>query len=647
MILTISNLNKYYGAEHILQDINAVIHEGNRIGLVGANGEGKTTLLNIIAGGLDFESGTLSTENSQIGYLQQNTKFTSNSSIMEEMRAVFSDLLAIKDELTALQHEMGELDPDSDRYHRLAEEYSAKNTYFEQKDGYTIDVKINTVLNGMGFQDYNKDTRVDVLSGGEKTRLALARLLLIQPDLLILDEPTNHLDFRTLNWLEEYLASYKGAILVVSHDRYFLDRLVNHVWEIENRVLSCFNGNYSAYVRQKKERVERQLKEYEQQQQQIHSMQDFVQRNIARASTSKSAKSRLAALDRMEIIEKPYMTDKRANFRFVSKRQPVKDILHVKNLSLSVGSGIDSKEICSGIDLDVLRGDKIAFIGPNGVGKSSLLKALQGLIPCRSERLQWGRNVDISYFEQENRQLNKEKTALDQIWDTYPKMYEQEVRSWLGRVLFSGEDVFKKVGDLSGGERARVAFCLMMLEEGNVLILDEPTNHLDISAKEQLEDALAEYDGTIIMVSHDRYLLNKIPTAIVEMSPQGLTVYEGRYDSYLAKSKAAAQQQAAAAVPEKKEPRESENAAKFYRSKKERARQVAMKNRLSQLEKLIEQTEQSISDNEKLMSDPQVAGDYQKLQEVCNMLEEQRAQLDSYTEEWMLLGEELEALGQV
>lgn len=644
MVLTIQNLNKYYGAEQILQDVSAVIHEGNRIGLVGANGEGKTTLLNIIAGGLDYESGIVSTEKAQVGYLQQNTKFEGDSTIMEEMRKVFSDLLQLREELTALQHQMGELEPDSPHYQQLAEEYSRKNAYFEQKDGYTIDIKINTILNGMGFQDYNRDSRVEVLSGGEKTRLALARLLLIQPDLLILDEPTNHLDFRTLGWLEDYLSTYKGAILVVSHDRYFLDRLVSQIWEIENKALTAYNGNYTAYVRQKKERLERQMKEYAIQQQQIQSMQEYVQKNIARASTAKSAKSRLAALDRMEVIEKPIVWDKRAHFQFACRRQPVKDVLHVKELSLSVGSGVDSKQLCQHIQLDVFRGDKIAFIGPNGVGKSSLLKALQGMIPSVSQQLQWGRNVDISYFEQENRQLDKEKTVLNQIWDAYPKMYEQEVRSWLGRVLLSGEDVYKKVGDLSGGERARLAFCLMMLQKGNVMIMDEPTNHLDIAAKEQLEDALAEYDGTLIMVSHDRYLLNKIPTAIVEMSPQGLTVYEGGYDAYLAKVKETVQQ-APAPVKEREKP-ESENAAKFYRSKKERARQVAMKNRLAQLEKLIEETEGAIQEGEKQMALPEVAGDYQKLQEVCGRLEELRSQLEEYTEEWMALGEELEALGQ-
>ena len=383
MLVTIEHLDKYYGADCILKDVSCVILEGRRIGLVGANGEGKTTLLNIIAGVLEYAAGEISADGAAIGYLQQNEKFSSHGTILEEMRAVFAPLLRQKEELEALQLKLGTAEPGSGEYSRLSEEYSEKNALFEQQDGYLIDVKINTVLNGMGFRDYDRDTRVEVLSGGEKTRLAMARLLLIQPDLLILDEPTNHLDFRTLSWLEEYLSTYKGAILVVSHDRYFLDRLVGEIWELENKTLTAYPGNYSAYVRLKKEKMARWQKEYDQQQEQIRSMEDYIQRNIVRATTSKMAKSRRAALERMERIEKPVCFDKRAHFVFTPRRQPVKDILHVKGLSLSVGEGETAKELCRNVNLDVLRGEKVALIGPNGVGKSSLLKALQGMIPCR------------------------------------------------------------------------------------------------------------------------------------------------------------------------------------------------------------------------------------------------------------------------
>lgn len=635
MIISLENVFKYYGADCILRNICATINDKDRIGLVGANGEGKTTLLNVLTGELDYEEGTVSLTNGKvIGYLHQNSGLSNGRTIQQEMEAVFADLLALGEEVDALQRQMAQVHDDPTEYEKVSAEYQKKLARFEAADGYQVQVKINTVLGGMGFASYDRNIITDNLSGGEKTRLATARLLLLEPDLLILDEPTNHLDFKTLSWLEDYLSSYKGALLVVSHDRYFLNRLVDHIWELERTVLTTYRGNYSSYVVQKKERVERQLKEYEMQQEQIKSMEEYVAKNIARASTSKSAKSRLAALERMDRIEKPVIWEKKAAFRFEYDEPPVKDVFHGENMSIAVGEGEGRKVLCRGMRLDVMRGEKIAIIGPNGVGKSSLLKAIQELIPLEEGHFEWGQKVKTTYYEQENRQLHPEKTAINEIWDRFPNLYEVQVRSILGQVLLSGDDVYKLVGSLSGGERAKVAFAVMMLERGNVLILDEPTNHLDIGSKEMLEDALEAFDGTIIMVSHDRYLLNRIPNRIIEMTANGYEIYNGRYDYYV-EHKVEPQP-----VKEQVSEEKKQASQKFYRTKADRARQAAAKKRIAFLEKTIESNEQLIEQLTEQMSDPQIAADYQKVEEICGQIEQLKNQNESFGEEWLELLEE-------
>ncbi len=635
MIISLENVFKYYGADCILRNVCATINDKDRIGLVGANGEGKTTLLNVLTGELDYEEGTVSLTNGKvIGYLHQNSGLSNGRTIQQEMEAVFADLLALGEEVDALQRQMAQVHDDPTEYEKVSAEYQKKLARFEAADGYQVQVKINTVLGGMGFASYDRNIITDNLSGGEKTRLATARLLLLEPDLLILDEPTNHLDFKTLSWLEDYLSSYKGALLVVSHDRYFLNRLVDHIWELERTVLTTYRGNYSSYVVQKKERVERQLKEYEMQQEQIKSMEEYVAKNIARASTSKSAKSRLAALERMDRIEKPVIWEKKAAFRFEYDEPPVKDVFHGENMSIAVGEGEGRKVLCRGMRLDVMRGEKIAIIGPNGVGKSSLLKAIQELIPLEEGHFEWGQKVKTTYYEQENRQLHPEKTAINEIWDRFPNLYEVQVRSILGQVLLSGDDVYKLVGSLSGGERAKVAFAVMMLERGNVLILDEPTNHLDIGSKEMLEDALEAFDGTIIMVSHDRYLLNRIPNRIIEMTANGYEIYNGRYDYYV-EHKVEPQP-----VKEQVSEEKKQASQKFYRTKADRARQAAAKKRIAFLEKTIESNEQLIEQLTEQMSDPQIAADYQKVEEICGQIEQLKNQNESFGEEWLELLEE-------
>lgn len=640
MVLSIEQLNKSFGANLILQDITAKIEDSDRIGLIGVNGAGKSTLLNLIVGDLTADSGDIAISNgASIGFLRQNSGLSSDNSIWEEMRSVFAPVLMMEQRLRQLESDMSDpaLDHDSDTYHKMAEEYAVLDESFNKAEGYLVDVKIRTILNGMGFSDKSVETPIHTLSGGEKTRLALAKLLLESPTLLILDEPTNHLDFKTLTWLEEYLESYKGALLLVSHDRYFLDKLVGNIWEVSHHKLETYKGNYSKYVVLKKERQERQMKEYKQQQEEIAAMEDFIARNLVRASTTKRAQSRIAALERMERIEKPQGDVKPAKLSFQYDREPVKDVLLVENVSLSVGEGSDRKHLADHIDLHVERGQKIAIIGANGVGKSSFLKAILKKIPIDSGRFSWGKNVKTAYYEQELKGLDPNKTALEEIWSRYPSMTEHQVRSILAAVLLTGEAVYKQVSVLSGGEKAKLAFAHLMLQKGNVLLLDEPTNHLDLTSKEVLEEALAEYEGTLLMVSHDRYMLNKIPDFIMEFTGTGVETYKGGYDDYFAEKDRRRQrmmaQQAPAAAPAKP----ASNSG--YRTRQQKHEEIVKRQKLKSLEYEIAQLEEKITSLEEEITLPEVIADYQRMAEKCNELEQTKQILSETMDQWLELSE--------
>ena len=640
MVLSIEQLNKSFGANLILQDITAKIEDSDRIGLIGVNGAGKSTLLNLIVGDLTADSGDIAISNgASIGFLRQNSGLSSENSIWEEMRSVFTPVLMMEQRLRQLESDMSDpaLDHDSDIYHKMAEEYAVLDESFNKAEGYLVDVKIRTILNGMGFSDKSVETPIHTLSGGEKTRLALAKLLLESPTLLILDEPTNHLDFKTLTWLEEYLENYKGALLLVSHDRYFLDKLVGNIWEVSHHKLETYKGNYSKYVVLKKERQERQMKEYKQQQEEIAAMEDFIARNLVRASTTKRAQSRIAALERMERIEKPQGDVKPAKLSFQYDREPVKDVLLVENVSLSVGEGTDRKHLADHIDLHVERGQKIAIIGANGVGKSSFLKAILKKIPIDSGRFSWGKNVKTAYYEQELKGLDPSKTALEEIWSRYPSMTEHQVRSILAAVLLTGEAVYKQVSVLSGGEKAKLAFAHLMLQKGNVLLLDEPTNHLDLTSKEVLEEALAEYEGTLLMVSHDRYMLNKIPDFIMEFTGTGVETYKGGYDDYFAEKDRRRQrmmaQQAPAAAPAKP----ASNSG--YRTRQQKHEEIVRRQKLKSLESEIAQLEEKITSLEEEITLPEVIADYQRMAEKCNELEQTKQILSETMDQWLELSE--------
>ena len=646
MLLNVEHLYKYFNGQALLKDINFTVEDREAVGLIGINGCGKSTLLNIITGseGFDKTPEGLGSVNiagkASIGFLRQNSGLNSELTIGEEMKNAFAPLLETLDKMKVLEKKMA----DGGDIDSISHEYAELSSYFEARDGYRIDVKIKQVLNGMGFGSTPTDRVISTLSGGEKTRLALAKLLLEEPNLLILDEPTNHLDFETLMWLEDYLKGYKGAIIIVSHDRYFLNKVCTRICEIEQGRLTSYRGDYSSYLVQKKMNSERQLKEYEAQQKEIAKLEDYVAKNLVRASTSKMAKSRQHMLDRIERIDKPLMYTKPPKIKLEYDIEPTKDIVRVVDCPLVVGEGADKKELIKSLTMNVRRGEHVAIIGANGIGKTSILKLIQGIIPHEGGNISWGGNVKISYFEQEHAILDPHKTVLEEIMDRYPRLSEQQARSVLGAVLLTGENVFKPISVLSGGERAKLCFAIMALNRGNVLVLDEPTNHLDLSTKEVLEDALAEFGGTIILVSHDRYLLNKVASRIIEIKHDEVNSYEGNFDAYSEAVNAARQLKMRSEAEIKRAEEEKaykENKARQYRSKEQRAADAQKRNRIRELEKEIEDTEVLIFELENAISDPEIASDYSKMSEKCKELEEAKTALDQKMDEWAELSDQL------
>ena len=646
MLLNVEHLYKYFNGQALLKDINFTVEDREAVGLIGVNGCGKSTLLNIITGseGYDKTPEGLGSVNiagkASIGFLRQNSGLNSELTIGEEMKNAFAPLLETLDKMKVLEKKMA----DGGDIDSISHEYAELSSYFEARDGYRIDVKIKQVLNGMGFGSTPTDRVISTLSGGEKTRLALAKLLLEEPNLLILDEPTNHLDFETLMWLEDYLKGYKGAIIIVSHDRYFLNKVCTRICEIEQGRLTSYRGDYSSYLVQKKMNSERQLKEYEAQQKEIAKLEDYVAKNLVRASTSKMAKSRQHMLDRIERIDKPLMYSKPPKIKLEYDIEPTKDIVRVVDCPLVVGDGADKKELIKSLTMNVRRGEHVAIIGANGIGKTSILKLIQGIIPHEGGNISWGGNVKISYFEQEHAILDPRKTVLEEIMDRYPRLSEQQARSVLGAVLLTGENVFKPISVLSGGERAKLCFAIMALNRGNVLVLDEPTNHLDLNTKEVLEDALAEFGGTIILVSHDRYLLNKVASRIIEIKHDEVNSYEGNFDAYSEAVNAARQLKMQSESEIKRAEEEKaykENKARQYRSKEQRAADAQKRNRIRELEKEIEDTEVLIFELENAISDPEIASDYSKMSEKCKELEEAKTALDQKMDEWAELSDQL------
>ncbi len=620
MLLRAENVEKIYQGEPIFSKVCVSVEPKEKIGIVGANGTGKTTLLSILSGEISADSGTVATRRGlRLGCLKQTDALSPNNTLMEELLAAFDDLHEIEARMNALTKEM-EQDADNPD---LAEEYAALSTRFEQSGGYDIEVKIAQVRQGMGFAHLPDDFPVSSLSGGEKTRLAMAKLLLTEPELLILDEPTNHLDLQTLGWLEGYLQNLSSAMLLVSHDRYFLDRCVNRIWEISNRRVLTYRGNYTNYLSQKDLNTRTQEKAYQKQQKEIADMEDFIARNLVRASTTKAAQSRRTALEKMEKIERPHETVSDPHIHFTYLQEPVRAVLSVEHLNLIAGE----KPLASDLSFDVERGEKLGIIGGNGAGKSTLLKVLQGIMPRTGGKVRWGSGVKIGYYDQEGAQLHPHATVLEEFWQRHRGMTELQVRSKLGAVSLSGEAVYKQVSELSGGERARLGFALLMEERPNVLLLDEPTNHIDLHTKEILGKALAEYTGTLLLVSHDRYILNQVATRIAAFSNGKVTFYEGNYDDYAAKQVAVEAEKPAPPKPVK----EKTGGGKTKEQKREEANR---RNRFAALERRIAECETEMEQCRTQMQEPEIAADYVKLSELSAKLAQLDIEYNAALEEW-------------
>ncbi|HEQ3529029.1 TPA: ABC-F family ATP-binding cassette domain-containing protein [Bacillus cereus] len=638
ILLQVSGLSKLYGAETILANIKLEVQTKDRIALVGRNGAGKSTLLKIIAGELSHDGGEIiKPKDVSIGYLAQNTGLETSLTIWDEMLTVFTHLQQMETKLRRLEQEMGKEENFSNEaiYERLLADYDQLQLNYKDQGGYQYEADIRSILSGLGFPVETHQTTISTLSGGQKTRLALGKLLLTKPDLLILDEPTNHLDIETLTWLEQYLQGYPGAILIVSHDRYFLDKLVTQVYEISNKESRRFVGNYSKYLDLKSALYEQEMKRYEKQQDEIAKLEDFVQKNIARASTTKRAQSRRKQLDRMELLTRPLGDSKSASFHFDIEKQSGNDVLQVKDATI----GYDEDPIIENVTMRLTRGDSVALVGPNGIGKSTLLKSIVNKLPLLNGDVSFGSNVSVGYYDQEQANLTSSKRVLNELWDEYPLQPEKEIRTILGNFLFTGDDVLKPVSSLSGGQKARLALAKLMMQKSNLLILDEPTNHLDLNSKEILENALIDYPGTLLFVSHDRYFINRVTTTVVELSTEGAQEYLGDYDYYVEKKNEMIER----AVFEQQEQQENQAPVQKtvaqeklnYLEEKERKQLERQRTRkIEELEQNIVNLEEEIATLEDQLCLPEIYADYEKASEITTKKQTLQEQLETCMAEW-------------
>ncbi|MFD1413324.1 ABC-F family ATP-binding cassette domain-containing protein [Oceanobacillus jeddahense] len=643
ILMQLNGISKFFGAEEILSNIKMEVKDNERIAIVGRNGAGKSTLLKIMAGEMPFDDGEMfKPKDLTFGYLSQHMTLESGKTIWKEMLDVFSPLLNMEKKLRELELQMADASSmDEADYQQLLIRYDKLQNEYQLNGGYTYQAEIKSVLNGLSFGDYDYDTSITDLSGGQKTRLALGRLLLQKPQLLILDEPTNHLDIDTLTWLEGYLVNYPGAIIIVSHDRYFLDKTVSIVYEISRHHSKKFHGTYSNYLTQKALDYEQEKKEFEKQQTEIKRLEDFIQRNLARASTTKRAQSRRKKLEKIDRLDRPAGDESSASISFQVNRQSGNDVLKIKELTFQYPD--TEQPIFKNITLHANRGDRIALVGPNGVGKTTLLKTIIGKMQPDQGEIQLGTNVQVGYYDQEQANLNSNKTVLQELWDDYPLINEKDIRTILGNFLFSGEDVLKPVSALSGGEKSRLALAKLKMQKANLLILDEPTNHLDIDSKEVLESALIDFPGTIIFVSHDRYFINRIADQVAEMQTSGVKMYLGDYDYYLEKKAEEEEWRLLELQKQQKVTEEDTVSAKklsFQEEKQRQREERKRKRRIEELETLIEQKEEAIADIEAEMTKPDVFDDHKKTMELTDSLTTLKEELDQFMDEWAVLEED-------
>lgn len=642
LLLQTNDVLRRFGADVLFHNINLQVVDHARVALVGRNGAGKTTLLKMIAGITQPDEGTITkAKGLSIGYLAQDQGLDSQNSIWAELDTVFCPLHKMEAEIHHLEGQLATVDSTTDRYQEILRDYDRLQEQFQEAGGFEIDSRMRGVLTGFGFEEESYQRPVNSLSGGQKTKLALAKILLQAPQLLILDEPTNHLDMGVLTWLEDYLKGYSGALLIVSHDRYFLDRVVNEVYDLDNQTLHHYTGNYSAFVKNKTARLATEMKHYEQQQKEIAKLEDFVNKNLVRASTTKRAQARRRQLEKMERMERPQTDDKSIHFSFSSQKESGNEVLDVEGLKI----GYQDTVLAGPLTFNERKGQRIGIIGPNGIGKSTLLKTLLKKMPAIAGTIKFGANLDIGYYDQEQQQLHPEKTVLDEVWDDHPEIDETQIRNLLGSFLFVGDDVYKHVSDLSGGQKARLELTKLSFEPINFLILDEPTNHLDIDSREVLEGAINDFDGTVLFISHDRYFINQVATDVLAMQKDGITRYQGDYDDYL---RAVTEQEQASAddstTPDQKRAPKAGSAAQqsYQQSKEAQKARRKLQRTVADLEEQMNQLGEQQEQVETQMADPDVATDIGKLTDLQKELDALTKQLEDVEEQWTVAAERLE-----
>ncbi|QNQ44997.1 ABC-F family ATP-binding cassette domain-containing protein [Staphylococcus warneri] len=643
ILLQLNDISKSFDGEDIFTNVDFEVKTGERIGVVGRNGAGKSTLMKIIAGVEDYDSGHISKiKNLKIGYLTQQMTLDSNATVFEEMSKPFEHIknmeLLIKQETDWLAAHADAYDTPT--YQAHMEKYESLSNQFEQLEGYQYDSKIKTVLHGLNFNEDDFNKPINDFSGGQKTRLSLAQMLLNEPDLLLLDEPTNHLDLETTKWLEDYLRYFKGAIVIISHDRYFLDKIVTQVYDVALGSVKRYIGNYEQFIQQRDKYYEKRMQEYEKQQEEIKRLETFVEKNITRASTSGMAKSRRKTLEKIQRIDKPMIDARSANIQFGFDRNTGNDVMHIKQLEI----GYDDTPITKPINMEVSKGDHIAIIGPNGVGKTTLIKTIAQRQRQLGGEVTFGANLKIGYYDQKQAEFKSNKTILDYVWDQYPNMNEKDIRAVLGRFLFVQDDVKKIINDLSGGEKARLQLALLMLQRDNVLILDEPTNHLDIDSKEMLEQALEHFAGTIIFVSHDRYFINQLANKVFNLDHDGGKMYLGDYQYYIEKTEEAAALKAKAEseIESTNNPSTKQRSTSSYENQKQRRReQRKIEREIEQREAIIESCEAKIEDIDYQLTQPDVYSDPIKSNELAELKSNTEQELEQAMMEWEELQEKL------
>lgn len=644
ILLQLNDISKSFDGEDIFTNVDFEVKTGERIGVVGRNGAGKSTLMKIIAGIEGYDSGHISKiKNLKMGYLTQQMTLNSTATVFEEMSKPFEHLKnmesLIKEETDWLAQHSSEYETQT--YQEHMERYESLTNRFEQLEGYQYESKIKTVLHGLNFTESDFDKPINDFSGGQKTRLSLAQMLLNEPDLLLLDEPTNHLDLETTKWLEDYLKYFKGAIVIISHDRYFLDKIVTQIYDVALGDVKRYVGNYEQFIEQRDQYYEKRMQEYEKQQEEIQKLETFVEKNITRASTSGMAKSRRKTLEKMERIDKPMIDARSANIQFGFERNTGNDVMHIRDLKI----GYDSP-ITQPINIEVFKGDHIAVIGPNGVGKTTLIKTIANKQDKLAGEITFGANLQIGYYDQKQAEFKSNKTILDYVWDQYSHMNEKDVRAVLGRFLFVQEDVKKIINDLSGGEKARLQLALLMLQKDNVLILDEPTNHLDIDSKEMLEQALKHFEGTIIFVSHDRYFINQLANKVFDLNHAGGQMYLGDYQYYIEKTEEAAAIKAQEELNNSSSKTKDNNdttisSSSYSTQKQQKSQQRKIERQIEQCEAKIEEFETHISYIETQLTQPEVFNDPIKAAELAEEKNNTEQKLEQVMLEWEELQEKL------